>query len=544
MEQRIVRTTPFPDQQPGTAGLRRKVSVFRQPGYLENFLQAIFDSAPALRGGRIVVGGDGRFFNRDAIQVLLRMAAANGIASVALARSGLLSTPAASLAIAAQDAAGGFILTASHNPAGPDGDWGIKFNVAGGGQASETLTDAIMVRTRTLSEYRIMDNVPDVDIDWPGSVFLGEMRIDVFDPVMLYADRMESIFDFVHIRSAVENGLTLRFDAMNAVTGPYAHEIFVRRLGMSELSLVNATPRDDFGGLHADPHPHTLPDLVRLAASDHAPDLLAASDGDGDRNFIAGPGIIVSPCDSLAVITANAHLIRGYRDGITGVARSMPTSRAVDRVAAKIGIPCYETPTGWRYFCNLLETGHITLCGEESFGTSSNHCREKDGLWAVLCWLDLLASTGLGVREILSRHWNEYGRTFFVRNDYAIADGTVARSVMQGLRESLGGLPGRSIAGREVLSADEFAYDDPVDGSHSAHQGLRVNLAGDARIVYRLSGTDSSGATLRIYLEDHTDDHSRFGEDAAHTLAMLAEAARDLARITPMTGLSAPTLVI
>ncbi len=544
MEQRNVRTTPFLDQTPGTAGLRRKVAVFRQPGYLENFLQSVFDCVPELSGGRIVVGGDGRHFNREAIQTLLCIAAANGVASVAIGRGGLLSTPAAALLIPSENAAGGFILTASHNPAGPDGDWGIKFNVASGGQASETLTTAIAARSRELAEYRIFEGAPTVDIDRPGSVHLGDMRIDVIDPVTHYADIMESLFDFERIRKAVARGFTVRFDSMHAVTGPYADEILIRRLGLDAISLLRATPREDFGGLHADPNPATLPDLVKLAHSPHAPDLIAASDGDGDRNLIMGPGAVVSPCDSLAVITAHAHRLPGYAGGLSGVARSMPTSSAVDRVAAKLGIPCYETPTGWRFFCNLLESGRITLCGEESFGTSSNHCREKDGLWAVLCWMDLMASTGLSVRELLHQHWEAFGRTYFIRNDYVIDDAGIARQVYDELRDSLDTLLGTRVAGRAVSQADEFAYDDPVDGSHSPHQGLRLELEGGARIVYRLSGTDAAGATLRVYIEDYTDDPTRLNGESREVLGELMEAARDLIRITPMTGLAKPTLVV
>lgn len=544
MNKSIRKTIPFADQRPGTAGLRRRVSEFRQPGFLENFVQAIFDSVPTLRGGRMVLGGDGRYWNREAMQTILRMAAAHGVATVLVARGGLLSTPAASVAIPALSADGGFLLTASHNPAGPDGDFGIKYCTGSGGQASEGLTDAIAARAAAIAEYAILDDVPVVDLDRPGTVYLDRMRIDVFEPVGIWADAMERLFDFDRIRSAVADGLTLRFDAMNAVTGPYAAEVFVRRLGCPEVSLIRATPREDFGGIHPDPTPHSLPELMALAAADGAPDLVAASDGDGDRNLIAGPGLFVSPGDSLAVLTANATAVPGYRDGLRGVARSMPTARAVDRVAAELGIPCYETPTGWRFFCNLLDAGLVTLCGEESFGTGSDHCREKDGLWATLFWLNLVATTGKSIPELLRAHWNRFGRTFFLRHDYLIERAGVAHDLYRGLRESLSDLQGRAVAGRQVIGVDEFSYADPVDGTTSAHQGLRVILDGDARIVYRLSGTDAVGSTLRIYLEDHTAETARFDQAAAAALGSLAEAARDLARVTQVTGATEPTLVV
>lgn len=538
------KTIPFADQRPGTAGLRRRVSEFRQPGFLENFIQAIFDSVPTLRGGRIVLGGDGRYWNRDAMQTILRMAAAHGVATASVARGGLLSTPAASIAIPALSADGGFLLTASHNPAGPEGDFGIKYCTGNGGQASEGLTDAIAARAASIAEYSILEGVPTVDLDRPGTVYLDRMRIDIFEPVGIWADAMERLFDFDRIRAAIADGLTLRFDAMNAVTGPYAAEVFVRRLGCPEVSLMRATPREDFGGIHPDPTPHSLPELMALSAADGSPDLIAASDGDGDRNFIAGPGLFVSPGDSLAVMAAHARAIPGYREGLHGVARSMPTSQAVDRVAAELGIPCHETPTGWRYFCNLLDAGLVTLCGEESFGTSSDHCREKDGLWAALFWLNLLATTGKSIPDLLREHWDHYGRTFFLRHDYLIAQSDVAHAIYQGLRDSMAELQGRVIAGRRVIGADEFSYSDPVDGTTSAHQGLRVVLEGNARIVYRLSGTDAVGRTLRVYLEDYTVDTTRFGEPAAVALGSLAEAARDLARVTQMTGATKPTLAV
>ncbi|MCA1798687.1 MAG: alpha-D-glucose phosphate-specific phosphoglucomutase [Xanthomonadaceae bacterium] len=456
----------------------------------------------------------------------------------------MLSTPAASILMRNEDATGGFILTASHNPAGPDGDFGIKFNTAGGGQASARLTEAITERTRAIDRYLIATGVPEIDLDRPSASFIGDMRIDSVDAVAQYADKMETLFDFDAIRDAVKDGMCVRFDAMNAVTGPYASEILVRRLGLPELTVMRGTPREDFGGRHADPNPHEAHELRSLAYGEHPPDLLAASDGDGDRNMILGPHTIVSPCDSLAVLAANATRVPGYRDGLVAVARSMPTSHAIDRVAAKLGIPCVETPSGWRYFASLLEAGRISLCGEESFGTSSNHCREKDGLWAVLFWLNLLAVTGRSVPELLAAHWAEYGRTFFLRHDFRIPDAAAAQAVIAGLRDALPDLVGRQLAGRTVVAADDFAYDDPVDGMRSERQGLRLILESDARIVFRLSGTDTAGATLRVYIEDHTDDPARFNEDAMVALAPFAEAARDLARITQLTGLESPTSMV
>ncbi len=544
MEITTTRTEPYDDQAPGTAGLRRTLARFEQPNYLENFIQSIIDSVPALVGARVVLGGDGRYGNRAAIQKILRMLAANGIESVAVGCGGILSTPAASIAVPVERAAGAFVLTASHNPAGVDGDFGIKFNTESGGQASESLTDAIAKRSAVIDRYLTMTGVPDLDIDRPGTVFLGEMRVDIIDSVRAYADLMERIFDFDAIRRSVRDGLTVRFDAMNAVTGPYATELLVRRLGLPEVSLLRATPREDFGGIHPDPMSHTLPDLMALVAGEVPPDLAAASDGDGDRNLIAGGGTVVSPCDSLAVMVANAALVPGYRDGLRGVARSMPTSHAVDRVAARLGLPCHETPTGWRFFCNLLESGDVTICGEESFGTSSNHCREKDGLWSVLFWLNLLAVTGKSVPELLRAHWDEFGRTHFLRHDFRIGDPAVARGLYADLRDTLAGMPGRSFTGRTVVSADEFAYTDPVDGRRSERQGLRLVLDGHARVVFRLSGTDTAGATLRIYIEDHTEDRAAIERPADQVLGDLAEAARDLARITPLTGLTGPTAVV
>ena len=544
MEITTVGTTPYSDQRPGTAGLRKTVATFQQPNYLENFVQSIFDTLPSFHGGRLVLGGDGRYGNREAIQTVLRMAAANGVASVALGRGGLLSTPAASALVRHERAAGALILTASHNPAGPDGDFGLKFNTDTGGQASETITRAVTARSAAIDEYRIVTGTPPVDLDRPGTVYLCDMRIDVVDPVAQYAGLMETLFDFDAIRAAIDDGLTMRFDAMNAITGLYAAEILHTRLGLPAGCVLRAVPKPDFGGAHADPNAENAAELFALAFGAHAPDLSAASDGDGDRNLILGPRTAVAPSESLAVLAAHATRVPGYRDGLRGLARSMPTSRAADRVAEQLGIPCFETPSGWRYFCNLLDASQVTLCGEESFGTSSDHCREKDGLWAVLFWLNLLAVTGQSVPELLADHWRAYGRTFSSRHDYRIADAGAARQIVDGLRESLGALRGRTLAGLQVLDADDFRYDDPTDGTRSDHQGLRVQLERGARIAYRLSGTDTAGATLRVYLEGYTDDPAQLHDDARVTLAPLADAARDLARITQLTGMVKPTMAL
>ena len=536
-----VPTSPFDDQKPGTAGLRKSVARFREPHYLENFVQSVFDCWPKLRGGVLVAGGDGRYWNREAIAVLLRMAAANGVRRCVVGRDGLLSTPAASLLIPAVEAAGGFILTASHNPGGPDGDFGIKFNIDNGGQASETLTDAIYKRSRELCEYLILPE-GSVDLACTGMQMLGGMQVEIVDPVQHYAGVMERYFDFGRIRGLLAAGrFRLRYDALNAVTGPYAVEILERRLGAPAESIVHARPLPDFGGGHPDPNPHDAAELVQRFIQPGAPDFGAASDGDGDRNMILGPGTVVSPGDSLAVLAANAHLIPGYRGGLSGLARSMPTSRAADRVATKLGIPCYETPTGWRFFCNLLDAGKATLCGEESFGTSSNHAREKDGLWAVLFWLDLLAARRESLPVIMNKHWAEFGRDFFLREDYDIPDSVQAERVMRELEAALPRVAGQNASGIALASAASFTYTDPVDGSVSRNQGIQVHTEDGARMVFRLSGTGTRGATLRIYLERHEPDTAKHGESAAKALAPLSAAARAIARLEELTGLTRPS---
>ena len=538
-----VQTQPYPDQKPGTAGLRKKVAVFQQPRYLENFLQSIIDAAGGFEGSTLVAGGDGRFYNDHAIQTLARVAAGNGVARLIIGRHGLLSTPAASHLIRTRGADGGFLLTASHNPGGPDGDFGIKFNTASGGQASENLMDAVYEHTGKISRFMEMD-IGLIDLRRPCETRYGPLTVEVVDPVADYARLMESLFDFDRIRSMFAGGFSVCFDAMHAVTGPYASNILHDRLGAPASSIRHERPLPDFGGGHPDPNPVDAAELIQLMESPSAPGLAAASDGDGDRNMIVGPGIVVSPGDSLAIMAALASHIPGYRQGLAGVARSMPTSRAVDEVAHALGIPCYETPTGWRFFCNLLDSGRIDLCGEESFGTSSSHVREKDGLWAVLFWLNLIAATGKPVGQIVTEHWQRFGRNAFNREDFFIPDPELGARLMRQLERTVTSLPGKSAAGRIVDRADVFEYRDPVDGSISLNQGVRVFFDDQSRIVYRLSGTGTAGATLRVYLERRIADGPLLTETALVLNAPLSAAAREIAAITDITGVTAPTTVV
>ena len=536
-------TTPFADQNPGTSGLRKRVTVFQQPGYLENFVQSIFDAAELARGATIVVGGDGRFFNREAIQVVLKIAAANGIGRALVGRGGILSTPAASCVIRERKADGGIILSASHNPGGPNGDFGVKYNLANGGPAPEQITAKIAARSRAITAYRMVD-APDVPLDTDGDHTLGELKVSVIDPVADYADLMERLFDFAELRSLFASGrFRMLFDAMHAVTGPYAREILERRLGAPNGTVMNGEPLPDFGGGHPDPNLTYAHDLVESMKGADAPDFGAASDGDGDRNMILGRDFFVTPSDSLAVLAANAKVAPGYARGLAGVARSMPTSGAVDHVARKLGIGCYETPTGWKFFGNLLDAGRITLCGEESFGTGSDHVREKDGLWAVLFWLNILARRAEPVEQIVRAHWREYGRNYYTRHDYEEVPSDAAKAVMQRVQTQLATLPGTTLAGRRVQSADDFAYHDPVDGSVSEHQGLRIIFSDGARIVYRLSGTGTSGATLRVYIESVEPDASRQSQDAQVALRDLIDASLQLSDLQRLTGRQAPTVI-
>ncbi len=538
-----VPTRPFADQKPGTSGLRKKVRIFQQPNYAENFIQAVFDVAGAAPGSALVIGGDGRFHNRTVICQAIRMAAANGYGRVLVGRGGILSTPAASHVIRKFAASGGLILSASHNPGGPDEDFGIKYNTANGGPAPESVTGAIFARTGTIDRWLAFDG-PDIDLDRPGVVTVGGMVVEVIDPVAAYADMMEELFDFAAIRAAVKDGLTLAFDAMHAVTGPYAHEIFERRLGFAAGTVRNGAPLEDFGGHHPDPnlvHAKVLYDL--MMDPEMSPAIGAASDGDGDRNLIIGKGRFITPSDSLAMLAANAHLAPGYRQGLKGIARSMPTSAAADRVAEALGIPCYETPTGWKFFGNLLDAGMATICGEESAGTGSDHVREKDGLWAVLLWLNILAVRRISVDALAREHWARFGRNYYARHDYEAIETGRADALMAELQGSLAQLPGQAFCALTVAAADNFAYADPVDGSVSTNQGVRILFEGGSRVVFRLSGTGTEGATLRVYLERYEPVG---GELDAETPAMLAEliaAAEAMAGIARHTGRTAPDVV-
>ncbi|WP_323717101.1 alpha-D-glucose phosphate-specific phosphoglucomutase [Paracoccus aminovorans] len=537
-----VPTQPIEGQKPGTSGLRKKTPVFMQPHYLENFVQAIWNGTGGAEGKTYVLGGDGRYFGDRAAQVILRMAAASGAKKVIVGQNALLSTPAASNLIRKRRADGGIIMSASHNPGGPTEDFGVKYNTGNGGPAPEGVTEKIFEATKTLTEYHIVD-AQDVDLSTLGTRTLGGMQVEVVDPVADYAELMRAIFDFDKIRALLAGGFRIRFDAMHAVTGPYARAILEGELGAPAGSVVNAEPSPDFGGGHPDPNPIWAKDLMAAMFGPDAPDFGAASDGDGDRNMIVGRNCYVTPSDSLAVLAANATLIPAYAGGLKGVARSMPTSRALDRVAEALGIACYETPTGWKFFGNLLDAGRATLCGEESAGTGSDHVREKDGLWAVLFWLNLLAERRQSVAEVMADHWATYGRNYYSRHDYEAVDAAAAAELMQALREGLAEWSGRTVAGLRVEAADEFAYDDPVDGSRTEAQGLRIMTEGGGRIVLRLSGTGTEGATLRVYLERVETNPARVQDEPQQALAAIIAAADEIAGIRTRTGRTQPDVV-
>ncbi len=543
MQIETITTTPYNDQNPGTSGLRKKVKVFQQPGYLENFVQSIFDSLEDITHKTLVLGGDGRYFNRVAIQIIIKMAAANGFGELIIGQGGLLSTPAASNIIRKYQAFGGLILSASHNPGGPDEDFGIKYNVSNGGPASETYTEAFYKRSLSITEYKTT-NTQDIDLDSIGSQQIGNIKITIIDPVSDYAELMQSIFDFKLLKQSISSGyITLLFDAMSAITGPYAKRILVDILGAPSESVINAEPLEDFGGHHPDPNLAHAHELAELMFSDNAPVFGAASDGDGDRNMITGSNIFVTPSDSLAILAANAHLIPAYSKGLSGVARSMPTSQAVDRVAAKYNIPCYETPTGWKFFGNLLDAGKITLCGEESFGTGSDHVREKDGLWAVLFWLNLIAIRRQPVADIVHDHWQKFGRDIYCRHDYEAVETPIANSIVEDLRKQLPTLPGQTFGEYTVKYADEFCYEDSIDGSISKNQGIRIGFENGSRIVFRLSGTGTVGATLRIYIERFEPDADKHNQDAQIALAFLIDLAEQLCEVKKRTGRTEPDVI-
>ncbi|MBE9070519.1 alpha-D-glucose phosphate-specific phosphoglucomutase [Leptolyngbya cf. ectocarpi LEGE 11479] len=538
-----VSTAPFSDQKPGTSGLRKQVTVFQKPNYLENFVQAIFDSLDSYQGQTLVVGGDGRFYNRQAIQIILKMAAANGFGKALVGQGGIFSTPAVSCIIRKYSAFGGIVLSASHNPGGPDGDFGIKYNTGNGGPAPEKVTNAIFERSKVIDEYQILD-AEDVNLDRIGTTTLGNMTVEVLDAVNDYAALMETLFDFEQIRQLLTSGsFSMCMDSLHAVTGPYAKAIFEGLLGAPQGTVQNGEPLEDFGGGHPDPNLVYAHDLVKVMFGANAPSFGAASDGDGDRNMIVGSNFFVTPSDSLAVLAANATLVPGYRSGIAGVARSMPTSQAVDRVAEKLGIDCYETPTGWKFFGNLLDADKATLCGEESFGTGSNHVREKDGLWAVLFWLNVLAVKGQSVEDIVKEHWATYGRNYYSRHDFEGVDKTVANGLMDGLRAQLPTLKGKTLGSYTVDYADDFSYTDPIDNSVSQKQGIRIGFTDGSRIVFRLSGTGTQGATLRLYVESYESDAAKHDIDTQEALGELIQIADQVAKIKELTGFDKPTVI-
>ncbi len=538
-----VATQPFDDQKPGTSGLRKAVSVFTKPHYLENFIQSIFDSLEGLSGQTLVLGGDGRYYNRQAIQTILKMAAANGVGRVLVGQNGILSTPAASCVIRANKAYGGIILSASHNPGGINGDFGVKYNVTNGGPAPEKVTEAIFACSKKITQYQILE-AADINIDQVGSFKLGTMDVEIIDSVKPYLDLMESLFDFDLLQKLFASGkFKMCMDSLHAVTGPYAKAIFEQRLGAETGTVINGVPLEDFGGGHPDPNLVYAKSLVDVLFGDNAPDFGAASDGDGDRNMILGRNFFVNPSDSLAVLTANAHLVPGYKNGLSGVARSMPTSEAVDRVAQKLGIDCYETPTGWKFFGNLLDADKATLCGEESFGTGSNHVREKDGLWAVLFWLNIVAARGESVEQIVKSHWQEFGRNFYSRHDYEAVESAGANQLMDTLRSQFGKLTGKQYGNYTVDYMDDFSYTDPVDGSVSSKQGIRIGFTDGSRIVFRLSGTGTKGATLRVYLESYEPDASKHDLDTQEALGDLIQIAEEIAQIKKFTDRDKPTVI-
>jgi len=543
MKIKTIKTTPYTDQKPGTSGLRKKVRVFQQQHYLENFVQSIFLCLEDIAGQTLVLGGDGRYYNKTAIQVIIKMAAAAGFKRLLIGQNGFLSTPAVSILIRKYQTLGGIILSASHNPGGPDEDFGIKYNTRNGGPAPETITNQIYDISCTLTEYRIVD-LPDTDLEHCGVSQFDGLEIEIIDPVADYAELMEHLFDFNRIKSLFGSGhFSICFDAMHAITGPYAMEVLEHRLGAVAGSVINASPLEDFGGDHPDPNLAHATELVEKMNSSRAPDLGAASDGDGDRNMILGPDFFVTPSDSLAVIAANAHLLPGYVNGLSGVARSMPTSMAVDRVAEHLGIECYETPTGWKFFGNLLDAGRITICGEESFGTGSDHTREKDGLWAVLFWLNLIAIKQKSVETIMREHWQQYGRNYYCRYDYEGVDKIAAEQLMQDLRDKSATLAGTRYGDYLVMTCDDFCYTDPIDNSISEHQGIRILFDKGARIILRLSGTGTVGATLRIYFEQYEYDTKKHQLNTQDILQPLIEIAKEITQLEKRFGRTQPSVI-
>jgi phosphoglucomutase len=538
-----VSTQPFTDQEPGTSGLRKPVPVFQQPHYLENFIQSVFDSLEGHERETLVLGGDGRYYNHDAIQIILKMAAANGFGRVKVGHRGLLSTPATSCVIRKHKTHGGIILSASHNPGGPNGDFGVKVNIRNGGPAPEEMTEAIYARTLAIKRYKILE-ATDVELETLGEVQLGNMVVEVIDSVEDHQQLLDSLFDFERIHQLLSSGqFRMCFDALHAVTGPYAHAILEQRLGAPAGTVRNGTPMEDFGGGHPDPNLLYAHKLVDLLYGEKAPDFGAACDGDGDRNMILGCKFFVTPSDSLALLADNARLVPAYRSGLAGVARSMPTSQAVDRVAARLDLDCYATPTGWKFFGDLLDVGKVTLCGEESFGTGSNHLREKDRLWAVLFWLNIIAVRQQSVEQIVREHWLTYGRNYYSRHDYEGVENDKAHSLMENLRSRVLTLKGERFGPYQVEYSDDFSYSDPVDGHVTPHQGIQIGFTDGSRIVFRLSGTGTHGATLRVYLEHYEPDPARHDVETQQALGHLIALAEEIAQIRTFTGREKPTVI-
>lgn len=539
---KTVSSNPFQDQRPGTSGLRKRVKVFQEKNYLENYIQAIFDSLSGVTGKTLVLGGDGRYFNEIAIQKIIKMALANGFGRIMVAKEGILSTPAASCVIRKYKAFGGIILSASHNPGGEEGDFGIKYNISNGGPAPESLTEAIYLRSKTISSYKIAD-IPDIDLSVLGEIRFGDLVVEVFDGINDYVDLMKTLFNFSDLRKLFASDFKMRYDAMNAVTGPYAHRIFEEELEAKEGTVINWKPLPDFGGKHPDPNLTYAKDLVDYMFSEDAVDFGAASDGDGDRNMILGNHFYVNPSDSLAVICANYKAVKGYSSGILGIARSMPTSQAANKVADFLGIDCYETPTGWKFFGNLMDGNKVTICGEESFGTGSNHVREKDGLWAILFWLNIIANAKKSVSEIVKDHWSKFGRNYYSRHDYENIDTDVANALMDHIREQFSSLGGKEFGEYIVSTADDFNYIDSIDGSETSKQGIRIIFTNGSRIIYRLSGTGTKGSTLRIYIEKYESEISKQSQDTQVALSALIKIADDIGEIIKRTGMEQPTVI-
>lgn len=539
MQINTVATDPIEGQKPGTSGLRKKTKVFMQPHYLENFVQSIFNAIGGIEEKSLLLGGDGRFFNSQAIQTIAKMAIAGGATRLIIGQNGIMSTPAASAIIRKYKTNGGIILSASHNPGGENEDFGIKYNQPNGGPATARVSDTIFANTEEITEYRIAD-IPDIDIKTIGETKITNTTIQIIDPVIDYAELMQTLFDFDAIKKLFISGFTIKFDAMSAVTGPYAKAILENTLGATEGSVMNAIPLPDFGGGHPDPNPIHAHDLMEIMHGDNAPDFGAASDGDGDRNLIVGKNCYVTPSDSLAVMAANANLVSGYKKGLKGIARSMPTSQAADRVAEKLDIPSFETPTGWKFFGNLLDANKVTLCGEESAGTGSSHIREKDGLWAVLFWLNFLAVRKQSVAEIMADHWETYGRNYYTRHDYEAVETEAANNLMDALRAKLPMMAGKTINDLNIINADEFSYHDPVDGSNSTGQGIRILFEGGSRIIFRLSGTGTDGATIRIYLEKYEAGPENLNQNPEEALATIITTASEISALEEHTGRTEP----